>query len=494
MAIRVSQMISEMDVHAPKFVRGMSVAPWAVRFLSDIPGTLTNMAQEKGFDSVIGFAPGRRKFIVALGPENNKNVLGDKERFRTTGYMFRGPRGSAMSRIRDGLLHSRGKRHTKVRGLLRPVFAAKSQRAHLEQFVSVTEECTNNWQQGGTINLWDEMCLLARRFSGRILIGKESDESLDQLSSKIEEINRFTFSKKTWAIPFNVPGTQYRRMLMAAENVESILLDMISRRRGTTTDEHFDVLSAMVDARFEDGEALTDAQLVGQIMFFYAASFETVATVLTWTNILIAQFPEIARDVVDEIESVCRGGAPTFEQVSELKLLDRVLRESMRLLPPIPALARQATCDCEISGMPVVKHDRVLVSPFVTHRHPDVWKDPLKFDPSRWEKRQPSSWEWLPFSAGARYCVATNYSMTLMKVTLSLMLQRYRLEIARPATIDRSTIIIMRPRQDVIMKVRSTGDRFSATEVSGKLSEMVKINAGISRPLQSPVSPMRKAS
>lgn len=467
----------------PNVIGGVSGAPWLLRFLANSAGCVATLENQYGNDTAVAiptpFNLSKRKYVVGIGARQNQTVLGDKTAFRTTGYMFNGPPNSAMSRIRSGLLHSRGKMHSDIRSMLQPIFAKRAIEKPFSQFIRITHEQTEKWKPGTQIELWDEMCLLTRRLSGRILLGNETDENLDDLSTKIQRVVDQTFNKLIWLFPYDVAGTPFRRMLSAAEDAEETLLKMIQRCRECPKPiEQADVLGKLVQARFGDNESLSDAQLVGQMVFFFSASFETTATVLTWLLITISQNPKIRADLIDEIQAVLQGGDPTLEKVGQLNLLERVIKETMRLFPPLPTLARVAVEPNELGGMQINKGDRVVVSPYVTHRNADVYSNPLEFDPDRWLDNPPSLYQYLPFGAGTRYCVAANYAMTLLKVCASIIIPKYQYSLADRTRIDCKTRIVLRPKQAVHMMIQSPDRVSKPVRLRGYINEMLNINCG----------------
>lgn len=197
----------------PSILSGISFVPFLARFLADSAGCVTRFADRYGHDTAVAvptpFNLSKRKYVVGIGARQNQTVLGESSAFRTTGYMFNGPPDSAMSRIRKGLLHSRGKEHADIRSMLQPVFSNKSIAKPFGQFIRITREQTDTWQPGTQIELWRELCLLTRRLSGRILLTNESDESLDDLSGKIQRVVDQTFNKWNFLFPYDMAGALF---------------------------------------------------------------------------------------------------------------------------------------------------------------------------------------------------------------------------------------------------------------------------------------------
>jgi cytochrome P450 len=143
---------------------------------------------------------------------------------------------------------------------------------------------------------------------------------------------------------------------------------------------------------------------------------------MTWTLLLLAQHPQIAEDLADELAPALRGGAPSLDGLEKLPLLDAVLRESMRIFPPVPYAIRLARGVDALGAMPLDDRDRVIVSHYVTHHMPELYPDPERFDPARWFGMRRSPYEYLPFSAGPRTCIGINFANAAMKLALAMIL------------------------------------------------------------------------
>ena len=247
---------------------------------------------------------------------------------------------------------------------------------------------------------------------------------------------------------------------------------MIEYRRTTPTDRP-DVLDGLVRARDSDTSVMTDADLIGQMTILFGASYETTATALSWTLFLLAQHPEVALQVIDELDSVLGGELPSYEALSRLDYLEAVIKESMRVLTPIPYLARHATAATNLAGVELTPGDRVICSPYVTHHLPDLYADPFHFKPQRWADLEPDQYEYLPFGAGVRFCLGANYAMTVMKLTVAMILQRFRFSLVPDARIDQAVRVTMRPKRGLPMTFHDQDRRFEAVRVRGNVHDMV---------------------
>jgi cytochrome P450 len=214
----------------------------------------------------------------------------------------------------------------------------------------------------------------------------------------------------------------------------------------------------LIQARDEEtGEVMTDDQLRSEVLTFFAAGHETTATALTWTWYLLADHAPVRQRVREEIDAVCGGRTPSVEDVPRLTLTRMVIEESMRLYPPIWAVPRQAAGDDEIGGFRIPAGSTVVVCPYVTHRHPNVWEAPEAFDPDRFDPervaRRPK-YAYFPFLGGPHLCIGNEFALLEMRLVVGTVLQRFDLELLPgPAVRPRATLAI-RPSDPLRMRLR----------------------------------------
>ena len=182
-------------------------------------------------------------------------------------------------------------------------------------------------------------------------------------------------------------------------------------------------------------------------------------------------------DVVDELAAVLQGEAPSLEKLQQLPLLDRVVKESMRVLAPVPWNGRVTAKPTELGGYSLPEGTEVLVSISQTHHMSELYPNPESFDPSRWETIAPTAYEYNPFSAGPRICIGAGFAMMEIKIVLAMLLQRYRLQFVPKNPIDRAGIIVMTPKHGMLMKIHRQDRQFNegVGGVKGNIRDMVQL-------------------
>jgi cytochrome P450 len=458
----------------PRVLRGIEAAPYYIAFFRDPIGCMRDAYRRNGPLTLLGpvlpFETSRRLNVLSIGPEFNKQVLNDAELFRTTGQTLRGPEDSAQRRVRFGLTRMQGPTHKRQRKLVMPPFHKKAVESYHDLMVEAADETLQTWRPGAVRGLYQEMRHIALHVAASVLFSGDPDAM--QCGSMIEEWFRRNFSASTWLFPFDLPGTGYRALLRHAERLERLILSMIEQRR-KNPEGRIDVLSILTQARDDENHGMTDMELVGQATILFAASYETTATSLTWIMLLVSQHPKVANALMQELDSVLGGAPPRNDQLPQLPYLERVIKESMRILPPVPYTIRSATADVEMGGFAVPKNSRVICSHYLTHHNPYLYPEPHKFLPDRWLTIDPSQYEYLPFSAGPRACIGTIFAMQAMKVAVAMMLQRFRMQIVPGAQIDRAVRVTMKPRRDIPIQIHAQDRKFASSELRGQINDMV---------------------
>jgi cytochrome P450 len=238
------------------------------------------------------------------------------------------------------------------------------------------------------------------------------------------------------------------------------------------------MLSMLLQAHDDEGASLTKDELVGQLSFLIFAGFESTVHALSFAAYLLAQHPEVSAKLHDEVRSLLRGDAPTVEQLRVLPYLDAVVKESLRLLSPVPFLLRTTEESASLGGFELPPRTELMLSIYHTHRMPDLFADPKRFVPERWERINPGPYEYMPFSVGPHMCAGKALALMEMKVVLAMIIQRFRLELSAGTSVDRHMLATLGPRGGMWMRVRPQDRNFAesrAPNAGGHLAEMVDL-------------------
>lgn len=215
--------------------------------------------------------------------------------------------------------------------------------------------------------------------------------------------------------------------------VAALLREQSERRRAQGEPAN-DLMQRLIAARDpESGRAMDEQQLVDNLLTFYLAGHETTAKALTWTLYLVARSPEWAAVLEEEIARVTGGAAVGAEHVERLVAVQQVLKESMRLYPPVPIMSRQSVADATLDGNAIRPGTSVLIPIYAIHRHARRWENADSFDPHRFAPGREAAlarYQYMPFGAGPRVCIGRSFAMIEATAILATLLQGARFAMA----------------------------------------------------------------
>ncbi len=447
-----------------------------LRFFGDPVRAMLSL--HRAYGEIAALADNNPGMVLAFGPELNRAVLTNPRVFEHSSEIpVQAPPGSALSRFNQVLPFLNGEVHQRRRRLMMPAFHKAATDAYAPDIVSVADAVLAHWPTGRTVDASQLLRRLTAAVALRCLFGLDAlggSEVLGELEAGLLEA---LSSPLTIAAPFMLPGLPFRRAVRLSDAVEARLREVIAERREQLSDgrERHDVLSILL--RAPDADALTDAELLGECNGLFVAGYDTAAQTLTWTLFLLAQHPDVTSALVEEVDAVLHGAPPRAEDVPRLSLTDRVLDESMRLLPAAPMLFIRVTADEAALGPHVLPRGAsVVLSPLVTHRDPDRFPEPTRFRPSRWEDLSPSPYEFLPFGAGSRMCLGSGFAALALRLLLPMIVQRFRFALPDGARVDQSVRgIAMAPKKGLpLVLERQDGSIGRRAAISGNLLELVE--------------------
>jgi cytochrome P450 len=463
---------------SPPLLSGIASWPWFGRFLWDPLPSITDAQRRYGpyciLDSPLSAIHRGRRYVMAIGASYNREILGHPEIFRTGGQVLRGPKGSAQHRIRHGILAMYGEQHRVQRRIMQPPFQKSAVAANVPIMADLIDQILGQWRPGETLDMYRQMRVLSNWLAAKILFGNEDFAASIRLGQTIERWFTLDARARNTFFWLNMPGTTYRRLLRQAENLEADMLETIKENRRTKIPGS-DVLSILIRALDSQQAGMTETDLVAHGVILYGASFETTANALAWALFLIAQHPSVAADLHDEIVDRLNCWPPTSQELDALPLLDSVVRETLRLTPPVAFSYRTPIHDVELGGFALRGGDKILLSHYHTHRIADVFPEPNRFKPSRWFSVRPDPYEYIPFSAGPRLCLGYSFALTELKLAIARVMQRFRINAVRHTRIDGVVSLTLRPRDGIPMTVYTQDRKFAAIPVKGNVHRMVDL-------------------
>jgi cytochrome P450 len=466
----------------PVRLSGLMALRWGLRFARDPLMTTSRAFEALGplvmlADGLPLIRPARAvmlgvPLVLTAGAAFQRELLSDTATWRGASLLPGGPRGSAARRMSSGLTRLTGPRHAHYRKLVLQPLRRNSVQTMAEAMGRLAAAHTASWPVGEWIDLWEYLRRMMRSFALELLFGGD-DEQSRSIADLVSRLMERKWDWSAFAFPINLPITTYGQIVRDAEVLERRILDWTAAKRGQVDDR--ELAAIIVNSSDADGKAPDDAAIVGQLASLFAAASEASHSALMWTLLLLVQHPRVAAHLLDELKDKLGGPRLSWEEASELPYLDAVVKESMRILPPVPLQIRVAQCDATIAGHPVPKGTRVMLNTFLNNRMPELYPEGNVFRPERWFTIVPTMFEFPVFSAGPHSCPGYWFGATAVKVALAAILSRYRIDLASDARIDYRVQPTLRPRQrvPVLLHVRD-GTKFAAKPISGTIRNLVK--------------------
>lgn len=335
-----------------------------------------------------------------------------------------------------GILTSEGADWKWQRQASAPVFRHQDVLAFVPTFVEASERLVAGWRasRGGAVQPIDRDMT---RVTFDVISASLLPSADATVAPAVEHATARFQRSGAWAqlyaianVPRWMPQPGRASMAIAVRVLRSSVHAMLRERRSGGSKD--DLMHRLIEARDpETGRSMNDVQLVDNLLTFYLAGHETTAKALTWTLFLLARFPDWAAKLEAEIAAVTGGAPVAAGHIAQLVLTQQVLKESMRLYPPVPLMTRQAVADTRL-GEHLVKKGTSLVMPiYAMHRHRARWEEADRFEPERFspgnEGRIPR-YQYMPFGAGPRICIGMAFAMIEATVILATLLQRARFE------------------------------------------------------------------
>ncbi|MGZ5081335.1 MAG: cytochrome P450 [Usitatibacter sp.] len=353
-----------------------------------------------------------------------------------------------------GILTSEGAEWKWQRQASAPMFRPQDLAGFVPTFVRVTHDLLGRWRgapRGSTQRIDADMSRATFDVVSATLLPSADAPAFERSIGVFQRSGGWGQLYAAMNVPGWVPRPGFISGIRAISTLRAAVAGMIRERhreRASGGAERDDLLNRLIAARDpETGQSMNDEHLIDNVLTFYLAGHETTAKALTWTLYLLARSPQWTAAIGEEIARVTGGAAVSADHIDALVRVRQVLKESMRLYPPVPMMSRQAVADARIDGHAVKAGTSVLMPIYAIHRHARRWEDPDAFDPERFSSEREAlnpRYQYMPFGAGPRICIGMAFAMLEATVMLATMLQHARFETVEghePLPIARVTLI-----------------------------------------------------
>ena len=351
----------------------------------------------------------------------------------------------------NGLLTSEGELWRRQRRIAAPAFHNKRIAEFIATFASCTQATLARWRTlTQPFDVTAEMMALTLNIIARTMFSRDVSGEVEAVRRLMEVVVTLRPSLlDLLGLPEWLPRHQPRAHRRAVAEFETLVSGFLAERRADGIDRR-DLLSMLLAARDpETGRTMSDRQLRDEILTIFLAGHETTANALGWIWYLLARHPEAEARLHDELDRVLGARMPTAADLASLEWTRMVIEEAMRLYPPAHAIARTARREDRIGGVRVPAGALVTISIYVTHRNPNLWPDPERFEPERFapaEVGRRHRFAYLPFGGGPRICIGNGFALAEMQVIVAAIAQRYRVRLAPGHVVQPIGLISLRAK------------------------------------------------
>ncbi|MBE9052526.1 cytochrome P450 [Nostocales cyanobacterium LEGE 11386] len=326
-----------------------------------------------------------------------------------------------------------GDRHQRQRQLLTPPFHGERMRAYGETIQEITQQVSNEWTIGQPFNIRASMQEITLRVILRVVFGVDEGPLFQELrrlltsvldfmgSSLMSSAFFFSFLQKDLGA-----WSPWGRVLRLIQQIDQLIYTLIQERRAEPGESRQDILSLLISARYDDGQAMSDVELRDELMTMLVAGHETTASALTWAFYWIDQLPEVREKLQRELETL--GANPEPSSIAKLPYLTAVCQETLRIYPIVAnGFIRVVKTPIEIMGYKLPVGTAIVPSIYLAHHREEVYPQSKQFKPERFLERQFSPYEYIPFGGGNRRCIGLAFAQYEMKIALATILAEFQL-------------------------------------------------------------------
>ncbi|XP_065891836.1 cytochrome P450 4B1-like isoform X2 [Dysidea avara] len=401
--------------------------------------------------------------VVITSPEHRKTILKSTEP-KADFYYF------LVDWIGDGLLLSSGEKWFQHRKMLTPGFHFDILKSYVPIVNEVTHTLLDIWQEhsdkGTSFNVVDYASLYTLDIllrcafsdhSSSCLVEKDNSPYVNAVHeiSKIPVLRmRFPPYHPNWIFKLSPLGRKFHGCIKI---LHEYCDKAINKRRkqlledsGSLSKKYVDFLDILLSAKDEQGYGLTDEEIREEVNTFMFEGHDTTAAGLYWILYCLATNPDHQEKCRSEARQVMHNKDDvSWEDLNKLTYISMCIKESMRLYPPVPMIARKLSQDCELDGYKLQKGTNITIHVNAHHHNPKIWPDPEKFNPLRFSienVKLQDSFAFTPFSAGPRNCIGQNFAMHELKIAVAHIVNRFYIGVDPSHKVERFLSLILRAK------------------------------------------------
>jgi cytochrome P450 len=461
------------------------------QFIRDPINTLSKIAREYG--DISYFKLGREHIYLINNPDYIEKVLIYDHRNFKKGKRLQ----TAKAILGDGLVTSEGDFHNSQRRLIQPIFHPKQIMMYGSIMANYAARMRDGWKDRSIVDISQEMMQLTLSIICKSVLNYDVESEAQKVGKALTTVRNY--SKRLQSpmgqvldkIPI-VPAP--KKAHEAKKELDSLVYGLISDRRQQQGESNSnsdgengynDLLTRLLEAQDSDasqvrpGNATTtsslssslptdgkmsDRQVRDEVMTIFIAGHETTANALTWTFYLLSQCPDVEKKLLCEVDSVLENRVgnngesriPSTEDLPKLQYTEKVLRESMRVFPPVWTMGRYVENDYSIGDYTIPAGSSILMSQYVLHHDSRYYENPKQFNPDRWTeefKTHLPRFSYFPFGGGIRGCIGEPFAWMEGVLIIATIAQKWTMHLVPGQRVKLDPAITLRPKYGMKMKL-----------------------------------------
>ena len=307
----------------------------------------------------------------------------------------------------------------------------------------------------GPVDIYPLMMKITFAMVGRSLFGARlKEEDIDLISLAISTVQEFMVRQtiQPYLNPWFAVSGELRRHWEMRSRAFGVLREYLQRRRKEAPGH--DLLQILMDARYSDGQGMSDDLILSESMQLLVAGHETSSNALSWLIYLLSSRPDCVERIREEFDSVLGEKPLSYSDVPKFQFTTQAILEALRLYPPFWMVDRMALADDRAGDFDIPAGSTMVVFIYGAHHSPHYWQNPESFDQERFSKvkeKLHTPFAHLPFGAGPRGCIGGNYAMLQMLMILRVLLRKYDFCLVPGQTIEARPMVILRPKHGIRM-------------------------------------------
>ena len=454
------------------------------QFIRDPINTLSKIAQEYG--DISYFRLGHEHIYLINNPDSIEKVLIYDHRNFKKGKRLQ----TAKAVLGEGLVTSEGDFHNRQRRLIQPIFHPKQIMMYGNIMADYAARMRDEWKDGSVVDISQEMMQLTLGIICKSVLNYDVKSEAQKVGKALTTVRNYS---KRLQNPIGhvldkisiLPAP--KKSHEAKKELDSLVYGLISDRRQqgkSSSDKRYDdLLTKLLEAQEfnasqvkpsnatstststssspSTGGKMSDKQVRDEVMTIFIAGHETTANALTWTFYLLSQYPDIERKLLNEIDTVLAGSngksrIPSTEDIPKLQYTEKVLRESMRVYPPVWTMGRYVENDYSVGDYTIPAGSSILMSQYVMHHDSRYYENPEQFNPDRWTeefKTHLPRFSYFPFGGGIRGCIGEPFAWMEGVLIIATIAQKWTMRLVPGQRIKLDPAITLRPKYGMKMKL-----------------------------------------